>query len=224
MDIYEEFDEESIRNIEKIIQEYMQENGASLTCNAIASIVSEVVLRDNFHDEDDVENDNENEVEEPLEGEEIESQPTLIETIESMEIPLDTAIDIILNDEKIIDNLADALDNEIRCLKESEENKVHVIGEVGSAIWLLSHVFDQPDFYESREYLQDGNQLDKIKEVVDENVSEMEIMDFFMLMKLEASADMLLADSYFSKTVIDIIEDMNSEEFAYYLKEGKRRI
>lgn len=213
MDIYEEFDEEDIKDIEEIIVQEIEEGEIKSICYKIVDIIAKISAENANNQYRDDEDDEEYEIEESD-----EEQNSLIEKIEDSEIPLDIALKIILNDDKIINNIADGISEIVNLSDDYVALKKHNIDILSGIAMLLHTTSEHTEFNQAEEYIENPEQLNSLKDVLKNKIMEMNYTDFIILMNEYQGTEIIVGDSFFSDSVIEKIDNMSNEQFAYYLK------
>ena len=225
MNIYEEFEQEDIETIEKLVKEELRNENLGWLTYAILDLISNVApqkIERNIIDEELVKEiaDEYGISQEEVPEKEVEKTP-FVESIEANGISLDDALDIILNDEKIVDVISDEIEENLNFEDDYPNVKKANLEVLGDMVLLLQNVLDNPDLLAKKDYLKDFGKLDQIKEIINDAIVEMDFTDFAMLMTQYVGEEYLTTDAFFKDSIIEKINNMNPEEYAFYLRNIK---
>ena len=216
MDIFKEYDENEIYQLERIIEVKLKEDGICALNYDIIDIIAQISSKNVNEEYKDEENDDVNE-----EYYEDFEDNSLVKIIQDEGFSLDSAIDIILNDEEIIDLISNAIDEMVSYEDDTVQTKKINLDIISSALLVIYNIKENTSFNSSREYIKNTDKLDSLKHVINNKIEEMDYTDFIMLITDYGCRDILAKDNILQRCLIKKIEDMSLEQYAVYLKNIK---
>jgi hypothetical protein len=216
MDINEKYDEEDIKDIEKLIREKINEDGVNTVfydiIEVIANVSAQNVNKAYYDFEDEYE-----EYHLTLEDivEEMESEDSLTRRIKALGIPLNEAVEIIINDDPIMEDIAYEIDRSVDYSNDYILAKKNNMDILSGAVLLLYNI---NAIVQQQNETDENDKCEQLKDVIKSKINEMGYADFIMLMSDYSGARIIAGDSYFEDALTDIINNMSPAEFAYYLR------